>query len=152
MLTREKPYMKKLIMLFQCLLVIPFISSCGIISKDSKEAADDKMLKTFIVNYASQYEIVDTEEDGSFQVCVKSPDFGMIIESILDDKKTNDITVQDIEEAVKNKPECTKQYSFCVDNEDDGIIKKKFLEEVSRDLAVKAIENIKYTEEWSTEQ
>lgn len=127
------------------------LSACGRVNKEEKKKTD-KELKNYCANYSSEYEVLESGENGASQIRIDAPDFRMIIKNLLDEKGGQDITVNDIEEAVKKHPEYAKKYVFWTDAENEDEIEKRFLEEVSKDLIIEAIENTEIREEWSAEE
>lgn len=127
------------------------LSACGIVNREEKKETDEE-LKSFCANYSSEYEVLEGGENGASQISIDAPDFRRIIRSILDEEGVQDISVNDIEEAAKKHPEYTKKYVFLTDAENEDEIEKRFLEEVSKDLIIEAIENTEIREKWSEEE
>lgn len=128
-------------------LSLAMLSSCGKINKED----DIDAVKKYCENFASKYEILDKGENGNVMMSINAPDFKSIMEFIIEEKKGQNITADDIEKAVEEHPECKKEYIFWSDGEGNNEIIKDFLEIVSEELIVEAIKNVEYTEEWSVE-
>ena len=128
------------------------LSACASANKKEENQKTEEELKSYCADYSSEYEVLESEENGASKISVEAPDFRTIIKIVLDEKGVHDITVHEIEETAKMHPEYTKEYLFVVDDESEDEIKKRFLEEVSKDLIIEAIENTEYKEEWSAEE
>lgn len=140
--------MKKLGAFILIGLSLLLLSSCGKFNKEDNRDA----MKSYCENYTSKYEIIEHGQDGAVMVNISAPNFTDIVSLILEENNNHDITVKDIERAVKEHPECKKEYIFWADEEKNDEIKKEFLEKVSEELMIEAIKNVEYTEEWSVEE
>lgn len=129
-------------------LSLVMLSSCGIFNKEDGRDA----MKRYCENYTSKYEIIEQGQDGAVMVTISAPDFKSIVSLIIEENNNQDISVNDIERAVEEHPECKKEYIFWAEDEESDEIKKEFLEKVSEELMIEAIKNVEYKEEWSVEE
>ena len=107
-------------------------------------------IKNYYIQYVSEYKILQKNKEGQFEISVIAPDFERIIESILTENKEVEITVTELERAIQKYSDYEKEYRFYSNSEQPIDIENAFLQKVSYELAVGAIKNIEYTEEWST--
>lgn len=140
--------MRKLGALVLIGLSLVMLSSCGTFNKED----DRDAMKRYYENFTSKYEIIERGQDGAVIVKISAPDFKSIVSHIIEENNNQDISVNDIEKAVEEHPECEKEYIFGADDEDSDKIKKEFLEKVSEELIIEAIKNVEYVEEWSAEE
>ena len=127
--------------------VFMMLSSCGVKKED-----DSEILQAFCSQYASEYEVIESREDEAIQVSVEAPDFGKIAAIISEQDSGDSITAREIKKAAKQYPDYKKEYTFWVKTEDEEVIEQGFLTKVSEELIVEAIQNVKYTEAWGTEE
>lgn len=135
------------ITVFSMLLIL---TSCG--SLHNNEDKNDELIKDYYEGFVSEYDVIETSDNGSVHISLEAPDLSRISESIYAEKGDQDITVSAIDEEVKKHPEYQKTYDFWADSEDNTEIREAFLDKVSEELITASIMNIKYSEEWSAEE
>lgn len=135
------------LMLVVCLIIIMF-SACS----NANENTNNNKIYDCCKEYAKDYVIVETADEEKTTVKVNAPDFNEIIKIMSEDTNIDELNSIDLEKIINENPECTKEYVFSVDSIDDDEIEKKFLDQVSYELMIYAIENIECTDEWSAEE
>lgn len=138
---------RKLLVLNLILITLLFIgTSCS--KKDSKE----KFLDDFYKQYATDYNIVEENKDGTFRISITAPDVKAIVEIMSKYNGEGDVNIDDLRDTIKEYPDCKKEYIFNVNELTNDGIKVSFSNEIAKDLVISAIENIEYTETWGTEE
>ena len=141
----EGAQMKKSILILLFLGMIE-LSACN--SEKEKNSSDD--VKNFCKQYASDYTLIKND-DKTCVVSVEAPDFEKIVGILLEDGE-QELNVDLLEQIIDNNPDYTKEYVVNVENEDTLEIEEAFLEQVSYELMVSAIQNVEYEEDWGTEE
>lgn len=136
-----------IIMGFSILLIL---TSCGSLHKN--EDNNDELMNDYFEGFVSEYDVIETSDNGSVHISLEAPDLCKICESIYAETGNQDITVSAIADEVKNHPDYQKIYDFWVNSEDDTEIREALLNQVSEELIKASIQNIKYSEEWSAEE
>lgn len=143
--------MNRVKLLMIIIISVSTLSSCGILCNKNKENNIDSV-KSYCEKYASEYDVIESGDNGAVQVSVEAPDFCKIVENIIGESGDQSVTVSEIEDEVNRYPEYTKEYNFWVDKEEDSEIRKAFLDEVSKELIIYAIRNTEFKDEWSVEE
>ena len=110
----------------------------------------DNSLKDFTVKYASEYKVVNNEND-NYRVSVSAPDFQKIATLLIAESNDNKVDSNKIINYVEQHPEYKKDYILNVDECSENVIHKKLFDQISYDLMVAAIQNNEYHERWDTE-
>lgn len=103
----------------------------------SKETFDD-----LLNSYVSNYKMLEENDDGTTTIEITAPDFEEIIKIL---SKTDNIENVDSElllKTIKDHPDCQKNYKIFVEKNNIQEIEKKFLQQVSYELIVSAMERI----------
>lgn len=137
--------MKKYILL---LLIFGILGLSACSSKKQENSNDE--VKDFCKQYASDYTLVQSKDEMCV-VSVEAPDFEKIVQILLEDGQ-QEINVQLLKKVIENNPDCTKEYLVNVESEDISAIKEAFLGQVSYELMVAAIQDVKYEDKWSVEE
>ena len=137
--------MKKYVLLLLFLGMLG-LSAC---SSEKEENSNDDV-KNFCKQYASDYTFIESKDE-TCVVSVEAPDFEKIVKILLEDGE-QELNADLLQEVIENNPDCTKEYIVNVENEDTLVIEEAFLEQVSYELMVAAIQNVEYEEKWSVEE
>lgn len=127
------------------IIVTIFLGACD--KKDNKNT-----IKAYCIQYASEYEVIQKNSDGKFEIRVLAPDFKQVIESMLEENQELNITSKALRKSAKKHPGYEKEYTFYSDSDEMKDIENAFLEKVAHELAIDAIKNIEYKENWSVEE
>ena len=134
--------MKKRILLIGIVIVVILLIGLLHFLNTSKEDYE-----AFFIQYARDYTIIETNDEGDIKVSIVAPDFGNIIHTI----KKNDIDLEDIKIATELHPKNTKEFVFWVASEKSDEIEKKFLNHISNDLVIEGTTDREDIEDWSAE-
>lgn len=80
-------------------------------------------------------------EDGTVKVTLTAPDFVSLVK-LLDSENNDTVTSKNIAKAVKNNPECTKEYVFTAASSLEDDIKSALMEQISYELAASTLEGM----------
>lgn len=116
--------------------------------EDKKEISTDKIeIQNYCKNYASDYKVIERQEDGTVLVSVKAPDFKDIAMKIFDQNPDQDITFESMQEMFEKFPNSIKEYEFLSLSDTDDDVKNGFMDKILEELMIAAITNVKYTGE-----
>ena len=80
-------------------------------------------------------------EDGSVKVTLTAPDFVSLVK-LLDGEYNDTVTSKNIAKAVKNNPECVKEYVFTSSSSLEADIKSALMEQISYELTASTLEGM----------
>lgn len=132
--------MKKILAVIMVIIALLSLSAC---TDNSRER-----LKEICKKYSQKYTSTKIESENKYKIEIKSPDFNKISEIIVEDSNSSEIDVDRIEDEIENHPEYQKSYTFEVDDCSQDKIDSGYYNQISKELIVKAISNVKFEEEW----
>lgn len=80
-------------------------------------------------------------EDGTVKVTLTAPDFVSLVK-LLYNENNDTVTSKNIAKAVKNNPECAKEYVFIAASSLDADIKSALMEQISYELTASTLEGM----------
>jgi len=122
------------------------LSACG---SANEESSNDEM-RTLCKQYASDYTFIENNDEMCV-VSVEAPDFEKIVKILLEDGE-QELNAELLKEVIENNPDCKKEYIVNAEREDTLVIEEAFLEQVSYELMIAAIQNVEYEEKWDVEE
>jgi len=79
------------------------------------------------------------QEDGAVEVTLTAPDYVSLVK-LLAGENSDTVTSEHIAKAVKNNPECVKEYVFTASSSADTDIKNALMEQISYELVALTLE------------
>ena len=133
--------MKKLLIVLVALMLT--LTGCG--------KNDDTPIGDYCWEQANDYTISD-ESSNAVTITVTAPDYAQLIQNILSEGSSANITIDALSEAISASPDSVKEYTFISDSSDEDDIKAAFTDQIAKELAIAAISRTDAKEEWSDGQ
>lgn len=151
----KRQKIKYIIISVVIIAVIVAIVLCVKFWGKNKEEVVTQVDKTMLVedycwSEVTEYEVEETNEDGTATVSVSAPDFCQLAEMLMGEEKV--VTEEALLDAMMNTSVDTRIYSIRVEDTTEEVVKEAFYEQVVYELIIEAIKNIEYTEEWSVDE
>lgn len=80
-------------------------------------------------------------EDGNVSVSLTAPDYTAVIQYLVENGVSKDVTLEMISDAIDANPKAVKNYSFVVESSDEEMIRDALIEQIAIDLLVIAMED-----------
>ena len=133
--------MKKLLIVLVALMLA--LTGCG--------KNDDTPIGDYCCEQANDYTISD-ESSNAVTITVTAPDYAQLIQNILSEGSSANITIDALSEAISASPDSVKVYTFISNSSDEDDIKAAFTDQIAKELAIAAIRHTDSKEEWSDGQ
>ena len=81
-------------------------------------------------------------DDGTVSVTLTAPDYSAIIQHLVENGVTGDVTVEMLDEAAKDNPGSVKEYSFVAESIEEEAIQNALMEQIAYELLIIAMEDV----------
>lgn len=125
---------RKIIAVLLVVLSFTLLTACG--------KKDDDAIRNYCIEFASKYEVIKSNDDGSIQVSIKAPDFSRVMNAMAEESPNKEITLKRIKKTVKEHSDYEKTYELEVDSEDDELIENAFINKITDEMLITAITNV----------
>lgn len=135
---------QKVFVIFATILTV-FAGIAVGLSFFDKNKSDSAEIKSIISDYSTEYEVINQNNDGTYEVKIVAPDFAVLVEATLD-KAEETIAAETLQDAIRDYPGTIKTYIFTVNSLSNDEIRAQFMDDVTYDIMIVAIQNSDYEE------